>query len=141
MIISTKGRYALRVMLDLAEQDPEKYVPLKDISERQEISHKYIETIMTSLHKGNLVDAHHGKGGGFKLNRQPKDYSVYEILAVTENTLVPVSCLEKDGAPCHRMDTCQTRALWEKFSDNVHSFFEGITLDDLCQGALSIDED
>ena len=95
MIVSTKGRYALRVMIDIAEHHTEERTPLKEIAERQNISQKYIESIMTMLSKSGMVDAVHGKGGGYKLNRKPEDYKVGEILRLTEGTLSPVACLEK----------------------------------------------
>lgn len=99
MMISTKGRYALRVMIDLAESGPEEYVPLKEIADREEISRKYLENIMTVLSKAGLVDAIHGKGGGYRLNRRPEEYTLAEILNLTEGTLAPVSCME-NGQCC-----------------------------------------
>ena len=95
MMISTKGRYALRVMIDLAESGLEEYVPLKEIADREEISRKYLENIMTVLSKAGLVDAIHGKGGGYRLNRRPEEYTLAEILNLTEGTLAPVSCMER----------------------------------------------
>ena len=94
MIVSTKGRYALRVMVDLAEHHNEERIPLKEVAERQQISQKYIEAIMTLLSKNGLVNGVHGKGGGYKLSRKPEEYKVGEILRVTEGTLAPVSCLD-----------------------------------------------
>ena len=102
MLISTKGRYALRVLIDLAEQHSQERTPLKEIAERQNISQKYIEAIMTILSKSGYVDASHGKGGGYKLNRRPEEYRVGDILRLTEGTLSPVACLEKK---CGRMST------------------------------------
>ena len=100
MMISTKGRYALRVMIDLAESGLEEYVPLKEIADREEISRKYLENIMTVLSKAGLVDAIHGKGGGYRLNRRPEEYTLAEILNLTEGTLAPVSCMENGQCSC-----------------------------------------
>ena len=106
MLISTKGRYALRVMIDLAEHQDSERTPLKEIAERQEISQQYIEAIMTLLSKSGLVDAVHGKGGGYMLNRKPEDYKIGEILRLTEGSLSPVACLEAGAAECPRKDNC-----------------------------------
>ena len=100
MKISTKGRYALRVMIDLAEQQKTEYIPLKEIAARQGISLKYLESIMTILSKNNFIEALHGKGGGYRLNREPEDYKVGELLRLIEGTLAPVACLECGAKPC-----------------------------------------
>ncbi len=130
-MISTKGRYALRVMVDLAGQDPKKFIPLEEIATRQEISKKYLETILKTLVQNNLLKGLRGKGGGYKLTRQPADYSVGEILELTEGTLSVVSCLDKNSPPCARKNFCQTLPLWKKFDKLTHDFFFGITLKDL----------
>ena len=139
MMISTKGRYALRMMADLASQEPGVYTPLKDIAVRQDISQKYLESIMTSLSKSGLVDSLHGKGGGYKLNRAPEDYKVMEILTVTETSMVPVSCLQEGAEPCDRAEYCKTLPMWKKFNDNIQNFFGNITLDDIAKGNLPHD--
>ena len=131
MIVSTKGRYALRVLLDLASQNTEERTPLKEIAERQNISQKYIEAIMTLLSKNGLVDAAHGKGGGYKLNRKPSEYIVGDILRLTEGTLSPVVCLEKGAAPCPRKDICKTLPLWTKLDELVEGYLDSVTLADL----------
>ncbi len=131
MIVSTRGRYALRVMIDLAENMTNGYIPLKDISSRQDISQKYMEAIMAILSKKGFVDGLHGKGGGYKLNRDPKDYKVGEILRLTEGSLAPVACLEKGAAPCLRMKQCRTLPMWSKLDTLVNDFFDGITIADL----------
>lgn len=131
MIVSTRGRYALRVMIDLAENMTTGYIPLKDISSRQDISQKYMEAIMAILSKKGFVDGLHGKGGGYKLNRDPKDYKVGEILRLTEGSLAPVACLEKGAAPCSRMKQCRTLPMWSKLDTLVNDFFDGITIADL----------
>ena len=106
MIVSTKGRYALRVMIDMAEQNSDERTPLKEIAERQEISQKYIEAIMTMLSKNGFVEAVHGKGGGYKLSRPPEDYTVGEIIELMEGTLAPVACLADGNPECPRKDIC-----------------------------------
>lgn len=136
MKISTRGRYALRVMIDLAEHFNGTYIPLKEIAERQEISQKYIEGIMTDLSKKHFVDALHGKGGGYKLNKAPQDYTVREILLSTEISLEPISCLEEGAPPCPRAATCRTLNMWKGFSKLVNDYFEGITLADLINAPL-----
>lgn len=131
MKISTRGRYAIRVMIDLAENRNGGFIPLKDIAARQEISQKYLESIMTDLSKGALVDGHQGKGGGYKLNREPEKYTVGDILRVAEGELAPVSCLERNAKPCDRAADCRTLAMWQKFYDTINAFFDGVTLADL----------
>ncbi len=131
MIVSTKGRYALRVMIDMADQNPDERTPLKEIAERQEISQKYIEAIMTMLSKNGFVEAVHGKGGGYKLNKKPEEYKVGDILRLTEGTLSPVACLEKGAAECPRKNTCRTLSLWTKLDDLVENYLDSVTLADL----------
>ena len=131
MIVSTKGRYALRVMLCLAQRDGDAYIPLKEIAEAEEISQKYLESIMTILSKAGFVDAVHGKGGGYRLNRSPEDYTVGSILKLTEGSLAAVSCTSQGAAACSRTTCCQTLPMWEKLEKMIDEFFEGITLADL----------
>ena len=133
MKISTRGRYALRVMIDLAENYNGTYIPLKGIADRQEISQKYLEGIMTDLSKKRLVDALHGKGGGYKLIREPHEYTVKEILVTTEGSLEPIACLEEGAPVCPRVAECRTLNMWKEFSKIVNDYFEGITLADLAQ--------
>ena len=130
-MVSTKGRYALRVMIDLAEQNPEKFIPLEEIAIRQNISKKYLEIILKSLVQQNFLKGLRGKGGGYKLTRKPENYSVGEILEVTEGTLAVVSCLQVDCVPCERKNFCKTLPMWKKFNQLTHDFFFGITLKDL----------
>jgi len=130
-MISTRGRYALRVMIDLAEQGRETYTPLKEVAERQRISKKYIEAIMASLSKAGLVDAVHGKGGGYRLNRDAKDYTVGEILRVTEGDLAPVACLEHGAKPCEYAGDCKTLPVWDKLNLMINGYLDGITLAEL----------
>ena len=133
MIVSTKGRYALRVMIDLAEHNNDERIPLKEIADRQQISQKYIEAIMTLLSKNGLVNGAHGKGGGYKLNRKPEEYKIGDILRVTESTLAPVACLECGVAPCPKKAECRTLPMWEKLYDVINDFFDGMTIADLCK--------
>ena len=131
MIVSTKGRYALRVMLCLAQRGSDEYIPLKEIAESEEISQKYLESIMTILSKAGFLDAVHGKGGGYRLNRAPEDYTVGSILRLTEGSLAPVSCTTQGAAACSRSTCCQTLPMWEKLEKMINDFFENITLADL----------
>ena len=131
MIVSTKGRYALRVMIDLAEQNKVERVPLKEIAERQEISQKYIEAIMTMLSKNGFVDAVHGKGGGYKLNKKPEEYKVGDILRLTEGSLSPVACLEKGAVECPRKGECRTLPMWTKLDELVEGYLDSVSLADL----------
>ncbi len=131
MIVSTKGRYALRVMVGLAMRQSAEFVPLKEIAETEGISQKYLESIMTVLSKAGFVDAVHGKGGGYKLNRTPADYTVGSILKLTEGSLAPVACTSQGAAACSRATCCQTLPMWEKLETMIDEFFEGITIEDL----------
>ena len=131
MIVSTKGRYALRVMLCLAQRGGDDYIPLKEIAEAEEISQKYLESIMTILSKAGFLDAVHGKGGGYRLNRKPEDYTVGSILKLTEGSLAPVSCTTQGAAACSRSTCCQTLPMWERLEKIIDDFFEGINLADL----------
>lgn len=138
MIVSTKGRYALRVMLCLAQRGSEDYVPLKEIAEAEGISQKYLESIMTILSKAGFVDAVHGKGGGYRLNRKAEEYTVGSILKLTEGSLAPVSCTTQGASACSRSTCCQTLPMWERLETMIDEFFEGITLAGLLRdgGAL-----
>ena len=135
MIVSTKGRYALRVMLAIAQRSGDEYVPLKEIAEKERISQKYLESIMTILSKGGLVDAVHGKGGGYRLNRKPEEYTVGSILKLTEGSLTAVSCTAQGASACSRTQCCETRPMWDRLDKMIHDFFEGITLADLLKEA------
>ena len=131
MIVSTKGRYALRVMVRLALSRADGFIPLKEIAEAEEISQKYLESIMTILSKAGFLDAVHGKGGGYRLNRKPEEYTVGTILKLTEGSLAPVSCTTQGAAACSRSTCCQTLPMWERLEKLIDDFFEGITLEDL----------
>lgn len=133
MLISTKGRYALRVMADLAGHPVEGYVPLKEIARRQEISEKYLEAIMKTLVKARLLSGVRGKGGGYKLTRPPERYTVGEILRQTEDSLAPVSCLEAGAQPCARAQRCRTLPLWQGLDRVINGYLDSVTLADLIQ--------
>ena len=137
MMISTKGRYALRVMIDLAEHMDDGYIPMKEVAERQGISLKYLERIMPALVKSGLVEGVHGKGGGYRLNRQPEDYTAGEILRIAEGDLAPVACLECGAKPCGRRAKCKTISMWEKFYDMTNEYFDHITIADLLSAPCS----
>lgn len=138
MLISTRGRYAIRVMLDLAENYNGSYIPMKEVAKRQELSLKYIERIMPDLSKNHFVEGIHGKGGGYRLTRKPAEYKIGDILKLTEGDLAPVACLECDAKPCLRAKTCKTLPMWEKFQTMIHEYFDGITLEDLQNGTISM---
>lgn len=135
-MISTKARYALRVMIDLAEYSENEYIPLKEIASRQEISEKYLEIIIKILVKAKFVKGLRGKGGGYMLTRPPKDYLVGEIIELTEGSLAPVACLLPDAETCLRKDQCITLPLWQKYHALIHDFFYHITLEDLMKGNI-----
>ncbi len=130
-MISTKGRYALRVMIDLAQHEGEGNIPLKSIAERQDISKKYLEIIVKELVKGGLVNGVSGKGGGYSLRRKADDYSVGEILELMEGTLAPVACLADKGYECPRADYCLTLPMWKEYHQMIHYYFYGKKLVDL----------
>lgn len=134
MKISTKGRYALRVIIDLAEQRKNEYIPLKEIATRQGISQKYLESIMTILSKNNYIEALHGKGGGYRLNRAPEDYIVGEILRLIEGTLAPVACLEANGTPCENASSCRTLPMWTKLNAMINDYLDSVSIADLMDG-------
>ena len=131
MIVSTKGRYALRVMVCLAQRQQEEFIPLKEISESENMSQKYLESIMTVLSKAGFVDAVHGKGGGYRLNRDPEAYTIGSILKLTEGSLAAVSCTSQGPSACSRTECCHTKPMWDKLDKMIDEFFEGITLADL----------
>ena len=137
MLVSTRGRYALRVMIDLAEHFNGGYVPMRDVVGRQELSLKYIERIMPILAKNGLVEGVHGKGGGYRLTRRPEEYLVGEVLRLTEGDLAPVSCLECNAKPCTRGSQCKTLPMWREFYAMVNNYFDSITLADLMNTGLS----
>jgi len=130
-LISTRGRYAIRVLIDLAENDNGGYIPLKDIAARQDISKKYLEIIVKDMVSGGLLVGASGKGGGYKLCRKPEEYSVGEILELMEGSFATVACLADDAAPCPRAKECQTLPLWEEYDKITHDYFYSKHLSDL----------
>ncbi len=133
MMITTRGRYALRVMIDLAENSDGSYLAMKEVAKRQGISLKYLERILPLLVDGGLVEGLRGKGGGYRLTREPEDYPVGEILRLTEGDLAPVPCLEKGARPCERAAGCKTLPLWKDLNDLIIGFLDSKTLADLMQ--------
>ena len=131
MIVSTKGRYALRVMIDLAEHQAERYVPLKEVAARQDISEKYLENILKVLVQNGFLEGLRGKGGGYRLTRSPDQYTVAEILLLTEGSLAPVSCLTPGAPACERMANCRTYTMWKGLNDLIADYLGKITLADL----------
>ena len=135
-MISTKGRYALRVMIDLAEQNSAGYIPLNEIATRQQISEKYLEIILKVLVKNKLLEGQRGKGGGYRLTASPEKYNVGEILELMEGSLTPVACLAPDTKTCSRSSHCKTLPMWKKFDNLVHDYFFHITIADLVNGTV-----
>lgn len=133
MMISTRGRYALRVMIDLAEHRNERYIPMKEVAARQGISLKYLEQIIPVLSKNKFVEGVHGKGGGYRLVKAPEDCKVGDILRLTEGDLAPVACLESGCKPCDRACECRTFPMWAEFYQMVNEYFDRISLADLMQ--------
>lgn len=137
MLVSTKGRYALRVMLDLAQYGKEdQYIPLKDIAKRQEISEKYLESIISSLSRAKMVTGVRGKKGGYKLTKSPEDYTVKDIIELTDKSTAPVSCLADRENECPRAAQCETLGMWQGLDRMIGGYLESITLDDLLKGKL-----
>lgn len=135
MMISTRGRYALRVIIDLAEnQQDEGYIPLKDIAKRQNISEKYLESILKLLVRDGILVGLRGKGGGYRLTRPLESYTVACILRPTEGSLAPVACLDKNAPECVRTPMCRTLPVWDNLNKLVNDFFESITIADLIEG-------
>lgn len=129
-MISTRGRYALRVMIDLAEHQSDGFTPMKTVANRQGISLKYLEQIMPILTKNGLVEAVHGKGGGYRLVRKPQEYSTSEILKLTEGDLTSVACLAEGASACERAESCKTLGFWKGLNDVMINYLDGVTLAD-----------
>lgn len=137
MMVSTRGRYALRVLLDLAQHRDEEYIPMKEVAARQDLSLKYIERIMPVLVKNGYAQGVHGKGGGYRLSKDPAEIRVGNILRLTEGDLAPVSCMECTDGGCERSDSCLTRPMWTGFQKLANEYFDNITLTDLLDGTIS----
>lgn len=130
-MITTRGRYALQALIDLAEHNDGEYIPLKEIAVRQNISLKYLEQIMRLLNNAGLVKSSSGKGGGYKLNRTPSEYTVGDVLRVTERITSPVACFENNTGVCDHPEKCRTHQMWERYWELINNFFNGITVADL----------
>ncbi len=131
MLISTRGRYALRVMIDLAEHDDGSYIPMKEVAQRQDISLKYLERILPILVAAKMIEGIHGKGGGYRLTRQPGDYRVSDILQLTEGDLAPVACLECNAEKCSRTAECRTLPMWTELNRRMNEYLSSVTIADL----------
>ena len=139
MLISTKGRYALRVMIDLAEHQAEGYIPLKEVAERQGISEKYLESIIKLLVRANLLSGLRGKGGGYKLTKATDLYTVGGILRLTEDSLAPVACLDSGAAVCEKMTECRTLSMWKGLDKVISDYLDSVTIADLMKTNTSGD--
>lgn len=131
MLISTRGRYALRVMIDLAEHDDGSYIPMKEVAQRQDISLKYLERILPILVAARMIEGIHGKGGGYRLTKQPGDYRVSDILQLTEGDLAPVACLECNAEKCSRTAECRTLPMWTELNRRMNEYLSSVTIADL----------
>ena len=140
MLVSTKGRYALRVMVDLAEHQADSRIPLKEIAERQGVSEKYLENILSTLVKNKMLSGMRGKGGGYRLTRPSEEYTVGEILRLTEGSLAPVSCLEGGRRGCDRVQECATIGVWAKLDEMISTYLDSVTVADLVAGPRGLPE-
>lgn len=138
-MISTRGRYALRVLIDLAEHGGQQYLPMKEVASRQEISLKYLERILPLLTKSGYVEGQHGKGGGYRLKKTPQDIRVGDVLRLTEGDLAPVACLISGADPCNFAHECRTLEMWKEYFRLTNTFFDGITIADLMKTSYDSD--
>lgn len=140
MMISSRGRYALRVMIDLAEHSSEKYIPMKEVAERQKISLKYLEKILPCLSKSNYIIGVHGKGGGYRLTKSPSEYKVGDILRLTDGDFFPVACLDCNIEKCENENNCRTRPMWNKLQAIITDYLDSVTIEDLMKDDSVLDE-
>ena len=133
MLVSTKGRYALRVMIELAQAESGSFLALPVIAKNQNISEKYLESIVAVLVKAGMVEGLRGKGGGYRLSRAPKEYTVGQIVRLTEGSLAPVSCLEGEENCCPRACKCETLPVWVRLEALINDYLDSVTLEDLLQ--------
>lgn len=138
MMISTRGRYALRVMIDLAEHQDEGYIPMKDVAKRQGVSLGYMEKILPVLVKNGIVEGLQGKTGGYRLIRKPEEYTLGEILRLTEGSLAPVACLECGAAPCNKAADCRTLPVWTELDRRINEYLDSVTVADLLKSDANI---
>ena len=136
-MISTKGRYSIRILLDLAEHANGGFIPMKDVARRQDISLKYIGKLMPALKEAGLIQSSHGLGGGYRLTREPDQYTLWEVLCLAEGDMAPVSCLQEGAAPCPRAAQCRTLPVWEGYHRLTRDYFSGITLADLMDAPMA----
>ena len=138
-MISTKGRYSLRILLDLAEHRNGKFIPMKDVAKRQGISLKYIERLLPALKEGGLIESLHGKGGGYRLTREPEQYTIWEILLLSEGDLAPVECLREHSEQCTRSGYCKTLPIWQGYYKMIKDYFSSVTLADIAGNSVDYD--
>ena len=138
MMISTRGRYALRVMIDLAEHQEDGYTPMKDVAKRQSVSLGYMEKILPVLVKNGIVEGLQGKTGGYRLNRKPEEYTLGEILRLTEGSLGPVACLECGATPCDKATDCRTLPVWTELDRRINEYLDSVTVSDLLKSDPNI---
>ena len=134
MLVSTKGRYALRVLVDMAEHRTADYMPLREIARRQNISEKYLESIVKAMVQGGVLAGMRGKGGGYRLSRSPDQITAGEVLRISEGSLSPVSCLEDGAPPCARTEECRTLSMWRGLDKLIQDYLDGVTIADLMCG-------
>ena len=131
MMVSTRGRYALRVIIDLAENSGNGHVPMREVAERQGLSLKYLERILPLLVSANLVEGIHGKGGGYRLSKDPSKISVGEVLRITEGDIAPVACLENNAVECEHINDCRTLPVWKGLNDRINEYLDSVSIADL----------
>lgn len=134
MMVSSKGRYALTVMVDIAKNGTDEFVSLTDVAERENLSIKYLESIISILNKGGMLISARGKNGGYKLSRKPEEYNINDILLLTEGSLAPVNCIMQDGVQCDKAAQCTTLPLWAGLDKVIDNYLSGITLADIING-------
>ena len=140
MLISTKGRYALRILVDMAEHQNENYITLQEVAQRQDISEKYLEAIVRELVKKGIVSGQRGKGGGYRLCRPPQQINVGEVLRTTEGSLSPVACLAEGAQPCDRAAQCRTLEFWRGLDEVIDRYVDGYTLADMMHTGTAGDD-
>lgn len=141
MKISTKGRYAIRIMLDLAVNNNGEYIPLKDISQRQGISLKYLEQIISRLNKAGYLKSFRGSSGGYRLAKMPCEYTIGDILRTTEGSMAPISCLENGAAVCEKSGSCSTLSFWQGLDRAINNYIDSVSLEDLLKNELRLNMD
>ena len=134
MVVSTKGRYALRVMIDLAKYGKDAYVSLGDIASRQNLSEKYLESIIKMLVQNSLVKGHRGKNGGYQLSKPAEEITAWDIISITENDFYVVSCMSPDAPKCDRIDSCVTLPMWRELDELTENYLNSVALSDLLSG-------